>query len=108
MASLLLPGGETVLRAERLLDSLRDLFHAWKHRVQQHRVVRHRDVRYRKALDRCIKIPEPVLGDRRRDLSTEACREIVLMNDQAVGRLYDRREHARTIPWCDGPEIDYL
>ena len=57
----------------------------------------------RETLDRCIEIPERVLSDRRRDFRAEACREIVLMNDHAVARLYDRRQHARTIPWSDGP-----
>src|SRR5262245_18324876 len=100
---LLLPGGETVLAAERLVDSLRDLIDAWKHRVQQHGMIRHRDVRYRETLDRCIHVPKAVLRDSRRDFSVEACREIVLMNDHAVARLYNRRQHARAIPWSDGP-----
>ena len=97
---------ETVLAAERLFDSLRYLVDAWKHRVQQHGVVRHRDVRYREALDRCIQIPEPVLRDRRGDFRAEACREIVLMNDQAVSRLYDRRQHSVAFRWGDRPVFD--
>ena len=92
-----------MLAAERFLESLRDLIHTWKHRIQKDRVVGHRYVLDSNALDRCIKIPEPILGDRRGDLRPEARREIVLMNDHAVSRLYDRRKDTGAIPWTDGP-----
>ena len=92
-----------MLAAERLFESLRYLLHAWKYRVQQHRVVRHRNVVHRNAIHRRVEVPERVLGERRGDLSAKSCREIILMHDHAVSRLYDRRRDAGTIPRSDGP-----
>ena len=63
---------------------------------------------HRHALDRRVEIPERLLRDRRGDLGAEARREIVLMNDHAVSRLLDRREHAPAVPRRDGPQVDQL
>ena len=90
-----------MLGTERLFESLRDLIHAWKHRLEQRRMVRHRNVGDRDPVDWRIEEPERLLRDGRCDLGAETRREIVLMNDHAVARLFDGRQDATAIPWSD-------
>ena len=98
--------GAAVLGAERFLESVRDLIYTWKDRIHQNGMVRHRNVLDRQPVDWSVEMPERLPRDRRRNLRPETCREIVLMNDHCVARLYDRRQDRRSIPWSDGPEID--
>ena len=99
---------QLVLGAERFLESVRDLVYTWKDRMHQNGMIRPRDVVDRETLDWSVEMPERLPRDRRRNLRPETCREIVLMNDQHVARLYDRRQDRRAIPRSDRPEIDYF
>src|SRR5215472_15733792 len=93
----------------KLAHRLCDLLRAGHEELLLGSVERHRGhIRRADAHDRAVQAVECMLRDGRRDLGTEAAREVVLVNDHRLAGLAHRRDDGFTVQRYQRSQVDHL